>query len=153
MPDEKSCGVVIFRETGDREPGTPKPGTPGQARLYLLLHYEEGHWDFPKGHVERGENGEATARREAMEETGIGDLVFVSGFVERMEYSYKREGRTMHKEVFFFLARTRTESVKLSYEHVGFAWLPYDEALARLTYDNAKGVLRKAQAFLKPMQA
>ncbi len=136
MPTEKSCGAVAFR--GD-----------GPARRYLVLHYEEGHWDFPKGHMERGEDEKATARRETREETGLDDLVFVSGFRERIEYFYKSEGKTMHKEVFFFLARTRTAGVKLSYEHVGFGWLPYDEALAKLTYDNAKSVLRKAHAFLE----
>ncbi|MDD5340624.1 MAG: bis(5'-nucleosyl)-tetraphosphatase [Candidatus ainarchaeum sp.] len=136
MPSEKSCGAVVFR--GD-----------GPERRYLLLHYEEGHWDFPKGHVEKGEAEKETARRETREETGLDDLVFVSGFRERIEYFYKSGGKTMHKEVFFFLARTRTESVRLSREHVGSAWLPYEGALARLTYDNAKGVLSKAHAFLQ----
>ncbi len=136
MPVEKSCGAIVFR--GD-----------GQERRYLVLHYEEGHWDFPKGHVEKGEDEKATARRETREETGTGDLVFVSGFRERIEYFYKSEGRTMHKEVFFFLARTLTENVTLSHEHVGFAWLPYTKALGKLTYENAKVVLRKAHDFLE----
>jgi 8-oxo-dGTP pyrophosphatase MutT (NUDIX family) len=136
MDDEKSCGAVVFR--GD-----------GPQRRYLLLHYEEGHWDLPKGHVERGEDELATAKRETREETSIDDLVFVSGFRERIEYLYKRDGKTMHKEVIFFLARTRTENVKLSYEHTGFEWLVYEDALAELTFDNAKNVLRKARDFLE----
>jgi bis(5'-nucleosidyl)-tetraphosphatase len=135
MPDEKSCGAVVFR--GD-----------GAERRYLILHYEEGHWDFPKGHVERGEDEKATARRETREETGIDDLIFLSGFRERIEYFYKSKSGTMHKEVIFFLARTRTESVKLSFEHVGSTWLPYGDAVAKLTFDNAKSLLSKAHAFL-----
>ncbi|MEW6722749.1 MAG: NUDIX domain-containing protein, partial [Candidatus Micrarchaeota archaeon] len=51
--DEKSCGIILFRE--------------GEKRLYLLLHYEEGHWDFPKGHVEAGESEHEAASREAVE--------------------------------------------------------------------------------------
>jgi 8-oxo-dGTP pyrophosphatase MutT (NUDIX family) len=136
MANEKSCGAVVFR--GD-----------GPARRYLLLHYEEGHWDLPKGHVERGEDEKATARRETREETGIDDLVFLSGFRERMEYVYKREGRLMHKEVIFFLGRTETEKVTLSDEHVGFEWLPYEDALERLTFGNAKDLLKAAHAFLE----
>ena len=46
MPEpEKSCGAVVFREENG-------------VRLYLLLHYAEGHWDLPKGHVEKGESEE-----------------------------------------------------------------------------------------------
>ena len=53
---EKSCGAVVYRMEKGR-------------RLYLLLHYCEGHWDLPKGHVEAGESEEQTARREISEET------------------------------------------------------------------------------------
>lgn len=136
MADERSCGIVLFREDAGR-------------RLFLLLHYEEGHWDFPKGHMERGESEHETAIRETIEETGIGDLDFCQGFRERIAYSYKRGGKTMHKEVFFFLARTESAEVVLSPEHVGYGWLGFEDALGRLTYDNAKGVLRSAEAFLE----
>lgn len=146
--DEKSCGVVVFR---DPQPpaGSRKQETQEPERLYLILHYEEGHWDFPKGHVERGEEEKETARREVREETGIGDLAFAGGFRERIEYFYRRDGRLMHKEVFFFAARTRAGGVKLSHEHVGYDWLPYEKALERLTYPNAKDILKKARAFLE----
>src|SRR3989344_321242 len=62
---EVSVGAVVFREEnrgGKKE------------RLYLLLHYPSGHFDFPKGHVEAGETEEMTLRRETDEETGIRDL-------------------------------------------------------------------------------
>jgi len=36
-----------------------------------------------------------------------------------------------------------TNSV-ISSEHIGFRWLPYTDALAQLTYENAKGILTKA---------
>jgi bis(5'-nucleosidyl)-tetraphosphatase len=134
MPDvqEKSCGIVVFREE------LPE-------RLYLVLHYEEGHWDFPKGHVEAGEKEEDTAFRELKEETGLSDVELVLGFREQLDYRYKRGAKGFHKTVFFFLGRTDAEKITLSSEHVGFEWLPYDLALARLTYENARGVLSKAQ--------
>lgn len=37
-----------------------------RAKNYLL-----GYWDFPSGHVERGEELRETAARELMEETGV----------------------------------------------------------------------------------
>ncbi len=39
----------------------------------LMIHRFE-HWDFPKGHVEKGEVIEDCAIREVMEETGIEDV-------------------------------------------------------------------------------
>lgn len=139
MPQERSSGVVLFRMEEGR-------------RFYLLLHYEAKHWDFPKGHVENGESEEQAARRECEEETGIRDLAIVPGFRECIEYFYRREGETMHKEVVFLLAETKTKNVTLSFEHIGFEWLAYGDALERLTYANAKDVLKKAESFLVKSQ-
>ena len=43
---------------------------------FLLLHHTVGHWDFPKGNIEAGEDELETARREIFEETGIQDVEF-----------------------------------------------------------------------------
>jgi hypothetical protein len=55
----------------------------------------------------------------------------------------------MNKTVIFYLAKTKTEKVKLSFEHIGFEWLPYTEAIEKLTYKNAKEILEKANKYLK----
>jgi bis(5'-nucleosidyl)-tetraphosphatase len=134
---EKSCGAVIYRlDEG--------------IRLYLLLHYEEGHWDFPKGHVEENETEDETVRREVNEETGITRLQFEPGFRERISYSFKRESAMVPKEVVFFLAKTAQKEVRLSSEHVGFVWLPYESAAKKLTYKNAKDILKQAEGRLSP---
>ncbi|NIP66627.1 NUDIX domain-containing protein [Candidatus Bathyarchaeota archaeon] len=135
MPRERSCGAVVFRKNGE-----PK---------YLLLHYEAGHWGFVKGEVEAGESAEETARRELEEETGITDSHFIGDFREKINYFYRRGGETVYKEVTYFLAQVKSSAVELSYEHVGYAWLTYQRALQRLTFQNAKDVLRKAHRFLK----
>jgi bis(5'-nucleosidyl)-tetraphosphatase len=132
---EKSCGAVVVLTNTE-----PK---------YLLLHYEAGHWDFVKGNVEPNESEKDTVIRELREETGIVDARFVEGFREKIEYFYRRQGTTIHKEVIFFLIETHTETVKLSYEHVGYTWLNYKHALEKLTFKNAKDVLRKAHKLLK----
>ena len=61
MARETSAGAVLFRRDGN----TP---------LFLLLHYTAGHWDFPKGNVEEGEEDRATVTREIKEETGIASV-------------------------------------------------------------------------------
>ncbi len=129
---ERSAGIVVVNDS-----------------KYLLLHYDAGHWDFPKGHVEEGESSEQAALRELKEETGIADAELLSGFAEKIRYFFKKEGQTVVKEVVFFVARTKTADVKLSFEHKGFIWLPFKDAVEKLTYNNAKEVLRKADAFLR----
>jgi len=140
MPIEKSAGAIVFR----REEGKIH---------YLLLHYpgfrgDRTHWDFPKGQIEKGESIADTAKREVEEETGIKELRILPGFKETMKYFFKFKGENIMKFVTFFLAASEEKKVKLSYEHIGFKWLPYDEAIKQLTYNNAKAILKKADSFL-----
>jgi 8-oxo-dGTP pyrophosphatase MutT (NUDIX family) len=132
---EKSCGAVVFKRSEELE--------------YLLLHYEAGHWDYVKGQVEPHETERETVVRELQEETGIDDARFVEGFREEINYIYRREARTVYKEVIFFLIESKQSAVRLSYEHVGYEWLSYEKAMARLTFPNAKKVLAKAHEFLR----
>jgi len=139
MARETSVGAVVFRGDGDRK--------------YLLLHYEAGHWDFSKGNVEKGETPEITARREIMEETGIEDITFIPGFDEKIRYFYKRQKKTIVKEVEFLLAETKSERVTLSFEHTGFEWLRFSEASERITFRNSKEILKKAESFLSNIKS
>jgi 8-oxo-dGTP pyrophosphatase MutT (NUDIX family) len=133
--DEKSCGLVVFRiEDGEI--------------LYLVLKYPGGHFDFPKGHVENGEEEDETATRELIEETGIDDIQYISGFREEISYTYKRQGELSNKLVVFFLGKTEKSNVKISHEHLDHYWLKYDEAYNTATFDNAKNLLKKARNFL-----
>lgn len=133
--NEKSCGAVVYSKNSEVN--------------YLLLQYEAGHWDFVKGNIEQGENEKDTTIRELREETGIVDAQFIEGFREKIAYFYKRQGATIYKEVIFFLMETKSTKVKLSFEHVGFEWLPYERAMEKLTFKNARDVLQKAHKFLK----
>ena len=107
-----------------------------------------GHWEFPRGLIEEGESLEDTARREIKEEVGIEDIRFISGFKEWIKFFFKFKGKNIMKIATFLLAETRTEEVKLSYEHKDYAWLDYQEAINRLTFENSKEVLKKANKFL-----
>ncbi len=135
MLEERSAGAVLFTESDG-------------ILEYLLLHYPAGHWDFPKGNVEEGEKDLDTVRREVKEETSIDNIRIIDGFKKKVEYNYKRAGKLVHKEVVFYLAKSRVKTVKLSYEHKGFGWMPYEEALKGLTYKNSKVILEDANTFL-----
>ena len=136
---EKSCGAVVYGEEGGR-------------RSYLLLHYSEGHWDFPKGHVEAGESEEQTARREILEETGISKLEFEPLFRHVISYWYARGAEKIPKQAIFFLAKTAGKEVSLSDEHAGYLWLPFRLAREKVTYRNAKELLEKAEARLSSVK-
>ena len=120
-----------------------------EGREYLLLHYPGGHFDFPKGHVEKDETERETALRELKEETGIEKITWIEGYREKIHYIYRRTENLMSKDVIFFLARTRQKKIKLSFEHKGSVWLPYKEAHEKLTFKTAKDLLKKAEKFLK----
>ena len=122
-----------------------------QKIIFLLLHYFSGHWDFPKGNKERGENYIETIRREIKEETGISDLNFIDGFVKEISYKYLRQNQLISKKVVYFLARTNSKDVVLSSEHTDFVWDHYESALKRLTYKKSKEILTEGYKFLKKL--
>jgi len=145
MPKERSAGAVIFRKENSNV-------------YYLLLHYEAGHWDFPKGHIKKEEKEKETVKREVKEETGIEDIKIIKGFKEWIKYffrgvynSKKEENKKapwIFKIVTFYLAETKTKEVKISFEHIGYKWLLYEQALEQLTFKNAKEILKKAHYYL-----
>ncbi|HEV8293454.1 MAG TPA: NUDIX domain-containing protein [Tepidisphaeraceae bacterium] len=134
---ERSAGVIVFRK-GE-----------GGENLYLLLDY--GHyWDFPKGHIEAGEEERAAALRELSEETGISDVNLLDDFRHEIVYFFHPPGRGLvRKTVVFFLGEVESEKVTISHEHVGYAWLKGQEALAGVKYPSAKQVM---QAVLKHLE-
>jgi len=142
VPIEKSAGAIIFRKENNKV-------------FYLLLHYPSSakapkdYWDLPKGHIERGEKEIDAVRREVEEETGLKDIKFVEGFKEWIKYFFKFKEKNILKFVTFYLAQTQTKEVKISWEHIGFKWLPCQEAIAQLTFKNAKEILKKAKDYLK----
>lgn len=133
--DEKSCGIVLFRTENDQ-------------KHFLLLHYPGGHWDFPKGHVEAGETEHQTALRELEEETGITQVKLHPDYREFIAYKFWHNHKRIHKQVVFFLAETSEHEVEVSHEHQDHIWLNYDQALKKLTFDNAKELLIKAKKLL-----
>ncbi len=135
---EKSCGIILFH-----------------LEDFLLIQHsvksnkDEGHWDFPKGHVEDNETELETAIRELEEETGIADFQLVDNFKHRITYNIQNGNAVISKEVIFFLAKSNTKVVTLSSEHQDYSWLSFNSAYDKLTYTNAKETLVKVKTFLE----
>lgn len=126
---------MLFREANGR-------------RKYLVLHYPGGHFDFAKGHLEAGETELQAAVRELQEETAVTPEKIYREFVGKINYSFHRREILVKKTVTFFLARTNSARVKISHEHKGYLWLDYGESLSKITFENARGILRQAELFL-----
>ncbi len=135
MKVEKSAGIIIFRKVGKKN-------------YYLLLQDGLGYWGFPKGHVEKGETLEQTARREVQEETGLKEVQLRAGFKKWIRYIFRRDKQRIFKLVCFFLGKVKTAKVVLSFEHQNYQWLPYYEAQQQLSFKNTKNILKKAQEIL-----
>ena len=135
MINQTSAGVVLFQNVSSE-------------KLFLLLNYPQGHWDFIKGKMEKNETPHETALRETKEETGISNIEFIDGFEENIEYDFKFKREDVHKKVIFFIAKTDTKKIRLSHEHNDYLWLGYNDALKKTTYQGSKNVLIKANEFL-----
>lgn len=132
--EERSAGAVVFNER--------------KGRRYLLLLNKE-RWDFSKGNMERGENELDTVLREVGEETGLRTIEVIPGFRRVIEYFYRRDSRNVHKQVFYYIAKTQEERITISSEHQDSGWFTYEEALKKLSYKNSKAILREAERFLE----
>ena len=117
----------------------------------LLLQYPQGHWSYPKGHVEADEHHHQTARRELKEETGISEVEIDSGWSQRTEYTFQKRGRPIEKQVFWYIASTDELAVKLSHEHTNYLWLNFDDAEQQLPFDQEKSILRSARKHMQQM--
>lgn len=137
MPDERASGVILFRNTS-------------AAREYLIVKNRVGgHWGFPKGRLEPGEDELVAAVREVGEEVGITRLDLQPGFRECVAYRFIRNRAVVNKEVTLFLARTDEEGAPEGHEIEALEWLPLPTALARLTYPEQRAALLRADAFLQ----
>lgn len=131
---ELSAGAVVYRKEGDEI-------------KFLLLKYPS-YWGFVKGNIEEKESVKETVIRELEEETGIKDGILIDGFKEENKYTYKREGKLVFKIVIFLLLETKTEEIKISFEHEDFKWCEFEEALKLVVHKNSKDLLEKALKFI-----
>lgn len=139
MPVHRSAGIILYRMENEE----PK---------FLLLKDGFGNWDFPKGGLDKGESGLDAAKRETQEETGIKNFKIVPGFKETLKYFIKwasPTGKAEPKFVVYFLGKTKSANVKLSWEHKAFTWLDYKSALRMMKFKNGKDLLKKANKFIQ----
>jgi 8-oxo-dGTP pyrophosphatase MutT (NUDIX family) len=138
---EVSAGGIVFRLT-DR--GTQ----------YLLIKDSYDNWGFPKGHLENGETPADAAARETAEETGLSGLE-LRGPIRVIDWHFRFRGRHIHKYCHFFLFESASGDPCPQVEEgiTDFRWEILDQALEVLSYDNARGVLKRAGEMVRTLVA
>ena len=111
----------------------------------------EGTWALPKGLIDRGESGAATAVREVAEETGLAGRL--EGKLGDIRYVYTFRGERIFKVVSFFLFRYRRGRLgdippEHAHEVDETRWLPLAQAPRLLAY---KGEREMAERALKAL--
>lgn len=129
---EVSAGGVVYRVEDGRA-------------LFLLIRDSYRNWGFPKGHLENSELPEAAALREVSEETGLTDLV-LRGELSTIDWHFRFRGKLIHKICHFFLMESENAATSPQREEgiTACKWVPIDEALALISYANAREVLQRA---------
>ena len=111
----------------------------------LLIRDPYGKWGLPKGHVENGESSREAALREVREETGLTSLD-PGPSLGTIDWYFRLKGDLVHKFCdYFLMASPHGEtSPEVSEGITECRWLPVEEAIARVAYDNAREVVVRA---------
>jgi diadenosine hexaphosphate hydrolase (ATP-forming) len=106
--------------------------------LLVTSKKQPGFWIFPKGHIEPGETASQAGVRETEEEAGVtGDLLGPVGAPLEYDWAGRRYS------VQYFLIRATAEAPATDGRTI--AWLPFEEALTRLSFDDTSRLLRQVR--------
>ena len=112
----------------------------------LVIRDPYKRWGLPKGHAEDGESPVETALREVREETGLDDLTLGPELVT-IDWFFRAQGVQIHKFTTFFLMYSdHGQPVPERDEGITRCeWVPLERAHERISYENAREVMRVAQ--------
>lgn len=100
-----------------------------ENRLLLLERSDSSCWGPPGGAVELGEEVEAAARREILEETGleIGGMELFGVFSGPQLYYRYPNGDEVYNITIIYLTRDWQGELRLNDEHTGSGWFTLEE--------------------------
>lgn len=126
---EFSAGGMVFR----------KEDTIYKFALVLDAYNK---WTFPKGHIEGSEERGEAAMREVKEEIGISNIVLLD-YLGSIDIKVNEPNkRPVPKTVYYYLMETIDIDLKVTNEPEvkEVKWFTKDEALAQISYENAKEI-------------
>jgi 8-oxo-dGTP pyrophosphatase MutT (NUDIX family) len=125
VPRVEQAGAIVVRAAKD------------EPRILLVTgRRNPRNWIFPKGHIEEGETRKDAALREAREEAGVDGIVAAPAGTMSFEFGANRY------RVHYYVVTTSDDGKER--EGRRLRWCRYKQALNRLTFDEARDLLRKA---------
>ena len=91
--------------------------------------------------------------RELMEEAGIKKIQLIKGWRQQTQFFFKEERngkkQLIKKDFILYLARLpKGQSVNISDEHNGYAWLGYKIAAKYLKFKSLKDIVKEADSYV-----
>ncbi len=144
MPSETSAGGVVVREDN------------GVLQVAVIRPRGKKIWALPKGHVDKGEQAEATAIREVKEETGL--TATLEKPLGDIRYVYQWAGERIFKRVSFFLLRYASGEIdalepEMRLEVDLARWIPLAQAPTELAYKGEREMAKKALSLLSAKES
>ena len=117
---------------------------------YLIIQHIAGHWSFPKGGAEPGEDPLQAARRELAEEVGVQNVEIILDASFEESYAFIKEDVTINKSVTYYIGiiPDDVEVTIQDRELLNAKLAPFAEALDLITYPQAKEILIKANDYI-----
>ena len=97
----------------------------------LLMIFRMGHWDLPKGKIEKGEQIQEAAVREVEEETGIKDVSIKDYFHKTFHfYRDKQQKRALKISHWYLMEAPKQQLIPQTEEEIELAeWVPIDKII------------------------
>lgn len=131
ITQEESFGIIPLKQEGK------------EWSFFLILHKNGNHWGFPKGKREVEETPLESAARELFEETGLKIERLLTDVPIFEKYIFSRKGKQVEKSVTYFPALVSGEVLLQEQEVREGGWFPYEQALKRLTFQEARNLCKQ----------
>lgn len=105
----------------------------------LIVQYKDGSWTYPKGHIEAGEDMEATAIREVLEEAGVQATI-----QSKLGVSRYVNAKGIPREVHWYVMQSGTDQVHLEDTFMSGGFYAAEQALDLLNFPEDRQLLRQA---------
>lgn len=135
--DESSFGIIPLRQSE-------------RGWEVLLVQLHAGHWGFPKGHSNEGEEPFATASRELFEETGLQVETLLSDNMFEESYRYLREGVQRDKNVGYFIAEVSGKLARQQLEVKDAKWVAWNEVEDFITFNELAALVGRVKSCFTP---